>query len=312
MAAATRRGVFGLIAVAALAGAGATACSAAESESDQRQHALDETADSRAVAAARGLAAQYPSIAAAGLLDRVTADQFRAHHEAHVLRLGASVGAMATASGAMPTSSAATGTPPPSRAALGAAELAASTTATADTATVSGELARLLAAIAACRALHAATLDPATAPSGAPPQISISADASANAAQNMLAAEDAVIFAFGALGALLPKATQDQVHADFDLHREQRDLLQAAIASHGGTPVAAAAAYQLPFPVTDAASATQLAALVESRLATAYADAVLVSATADRAYAVWALTRAAARAHAWGSPIPAFPGLRSG
>lgn len=215
---------------------------------------------------------------------------------------------------ASPLPAAASGTPAPASAALTAAELTATEmtaahTAVADTTRTSADLAQLLASISACRALHAAVLEPQDPAQGAAPAIAISDSASVGAAQSVLAAENAVIYAFGALGGQLPKGAQNQAHAAYDLHRTQRDLLQAAITEHGAAPVAASAAYRLPFTVDNQASAARLAALVETRLATACANAVRTTAAPDRAYAAWALTGAALRARFWGQPVSAFPGL---
>jgi hypothetical protein len=127
----------------------------------------------------------------------------------------------------------------------------------------------------------------------------------------MLSAENAVIFAFGALGPHLTGSQRASAHAAFDLHRNQRDVLTDAIAAHGASPQAAEASYQLPFAVGDAAGACRLAALIETRLTAVCAGAVSAASGNCRAYAAWALTQAALRAQTWGTPITAFPGLNT-
>jgi len=130
-----------------------------------------------------------------------------------------------------------------------------------------------------------------------------------DALQALLSAENAAIFAFGALGPHLTGGQLTSAHSAFDLHRNQRDVLTDAIAARGAAPQAAEASYRLPFAVGDAASACRLAALVETRLTAVCAEAVSAASGDCRAFAAWALTQAALRAQAWGTPIAAFPGL---
>ena len=73
--------------------------------------------------------------------------------------------------------------------------------------------------------------------------------------------------------------------------------------------MAAAAAYALPFEVSDAATAQALAADLEARLAGAYADLVLVATGASRRDAAAALRESAVRAARWSGTGTAFPGL---
>jgi hypothetical protein len=214
---------------------------------------------------------------------------------------------------------------PPTRKDLAADERTAPGTSAADVNRASGALAALLASIATCRALHAQALDPLAASLG-PSQAGAFADAAsadtppplgtAKASptaplQAMLSAEYAMVFAYGALGPHLTGSQRTAAHAAFDVHRSQRDVLVTAIGARGSSPHAAEASYDLPFRVTDAASASRLAALVETRLAAVCAQAVSASSGTggDRTYAAWALTQAALRAQAWGAPVTAFPGL---
>ncbi|MET8766741.1 DUF4439 domain-containing protein, partial [Streptomyces sp. NPDC004658] len=84
--------------------------------------------------------------------------------------------------------------------------------------------------------------------------------------------------------------------------------------SMGGAPVAASAAYALPFPVEDGAAAVRLAARLEERVAGVYSDLVRATTGARRADAAGALREAAVRAVRWSGGSVAFPGLaeRSG
>lgn len=77
----------------------------------------------------------------------------------------------------------------------------------------------------------------------------------------------------------------------------------------GGKPVAASAAYALPFPVPDSAAAVELAAGLEDRVAGVYSDLVRASTDGVRGTATEALREAAVRAVRWrGGSVP-FPGL---
>ena len=77
----------------------------------------------------------------------------------------------------------------------------------------------------------------------------------------------------------------------------------------GGTPVAASAAYALPFAVPDSAAAVELAAELEERVAGVYSDLVRASTDGMRGTATEALREAAVRAVRWrGGSVP-FPGL---
>jgi hypothetical protein len=126
----------------------------------------------------------------------------------------------------------------------------------------------------------------------------------------VLAAEHAMVWAYGTLGGRLPDDEQDRARTLLVAHERTRDSLRAALLAVGGTPPVAEAAYELPFELTDAASARRLAAQIETRLAAVYADLVAADARADlRQRAVPGLTAAALRAQSWGAPVIAVPGL---
>ncbi|MFG2848595.1 ferritin-like domain-containing protein [Kitasatospora sp. NPDC048296] len=177
-------------------------------------------------------------------------------------------------------------------------------------------LARLLAAVAASNALHAAALgapldqtpdqpSPTAAPTPAP-----TPGTSLPALQNALSAEHAAVYGYGVVGAHLP---EDQQRADartaYAAHQSQRDAWQRLLTTLGATPTPAAGGYQLPFPVTDAPTATKLAAHLETRLTTVYADLVAAVPTPQRPTAATALRDCALRAHHWGAPDTPFPGI---
>jgi uncharacterized protein (UPF0261 family) len=76
----------------------------------------------------------------------------------------------------------------------------------------------------------------------------------------------------------------------------------------GTTPVAAAASYELPFPVVDLAAARRLGLHIEEGVAsTWYATLSAVTRVSDRQLAVAALADAAARALQWRLTVPGEP-----
>jgi len=252
---------------------------------------------------------------------------FRDHHRAHQdTMLSGATTAILPASGKSPGAAAprpvAQQLPP---AGLSAAERAAMAAGAPDLGAASGRLAGLLVNIAACRALHCAALDDSGKPGGtAAAATALMADASADAnnaeppvvtptpgdlaaAQAILGAEHAAVYAYGALTPHLRGAQRDQAHELYELHRQLRDTLETGIAAHGATPAATVAAYAFPQQPDDAASAQALARYVESRVAAVCANAAVVTTSAGRPYASWAATGACLRAYAWGAPITAFP-----
>jgi hypothetical protein len=97
--------------------------------------------------------------------------------------------------------------------------------------------------------------------------------------------------------------------ADWVIHLRAGDQLTQMISSRGGQPVAAAVAYQLPFPVTSAATAEQLAATMEDRVAEAYLVVVALPEPGLRSFGAQQVRAAALRAEAWRGTTEAFPGL---
>ncbi|RAG80462.1 DUF4439 domain-containing protein [Streptacidiphilus pinicola] len=129
------------------------------------------------------------------------------------------------------------------------------------------------------------------------------------ALQAALGAEQATVYGYGVLGALLSGGARAQATSDYQLHRARRDTLDARITAAGATPRAAAAAYDLPFEVSDASSAGRLAALLENRVAAVYANSVQAGENDFRDDSSTQLRAAALRALTWGAPPTPFPGL---
>ncbi|MEU3029938.1 ferritin-like domain-containing protein [Streptomyces incarnatus] len=130
-----------------------------------------------------------------------------------------------------------------------------------------------------------------------------------NAFQAALAAEHAAVYGYGVVGGRVDDRRRGEAKAAYDAHRARRDALAREVRDLGGRPVAASAAYALPFAVRDPADAVRLAARLEQRVAGVYADLVRSTAGARRTSAAEALREAAVRAVGWSGRSVAFPGL---
>ncbi|MEU0917628.1 ferritin-like domain-containing protein [Streptomyces cyaneofuscatus] len=129
------------------------------------------------------------------------------------------------------------------------------------------------------------------------------------ATQTALAAEHAAVYGYGVLGGRITGKRRAEASAAYDGHRARRDALMRTVRDLGGAPVAADAAYALPFAVTDTTSALRLAAVLEDRVAGVYSDLVRATEGPARADAAGALREAAVRAARWRGGNVAFPGL---
>ena len=129
------------------------------------------------------------------------------------------------------------------------------------------------------------------------------------ALQKALAAEHAAVYGYGVVGGRIREGRRAEAKAAYDAHRARRDTLVRQVKDLGGTPVAASAAYALPFPVPDSAAAVRLAAELEDRVAGVYSDLVRATGGERRRAAAEALREAAVRAVRWNGESVAFPGL---
>ena len=132
------------------------------------------------------------------------------------------------------------------------------------------------------------------------------------ALQAALAAEYAAIYSYGVAGAHLGGQPQQRALTAWNAHRARRDQLIEMIAASGGQPVAAAAAYQLPFPVTSARAAVTLATTLEDGVTRAFLALVAASDRAIRTFGALAMQDSAVRAAQWRDATVAFPGLPHG
>jgi hypothetical protein len=134
------------------------------------------------------------------------------------------------------------------------------------------------------------------------------------ALQSALAAEHSACYGYGVVGAHLAvgSAAMAAAGTDWLVHQRTRDQLTAMISARGSQPAASAVAYALPFPVTSASTATQLAATMEDRVAQAYLELVALPEPDLRAFGAEQVREAALRAESWRGSTQAFPGLPPG
>ena len=129
------------------------------------------------------------------------------------------------------------------------------------------------------------------------------------ALQTALAAEHAAVYGYGVVGAMVSGADRTAAHADWIAHQEARDSLETMLVKLGATPVAASAAYQLPFAVTNPAQARALAVALEDGVTQAYLAIVAVRDKTLRSFGALAMQPPATRAATWRGTTIAFPGM---
>ncbi|MEZ0163865.1 DUF4439 domain-containing protein [Kineococcus sp. LSe6-4] len=151
----------------------------------------------------------------------------------------------------------------------------------------------------------------ATPPAPTPPGPTGSPTAAADPArvralQAALAGEHAAVHAYALVAGRLAPPRREEALADLAGHRTARDDLVDELVALGAAPVEAAAGYDVQAPTAPAATA--LAATVEERVTTLRVEVVATAgpARADAAGEVVAAARAARR---WGSTVLTFPGM---
>jgi hypothetical protein len=132
---------------------------------------------------------------------------------------------------------------------------------------------------------------------------------SADVLQEVLAAQHAAVYGYGAAGALLSGQQRRQALADLDHHRNRRDRLRSMVLGAGAEPVESAAAYELPADLREAGGAARLIERLESDMGVAFAALVAASTDDERAFAARALADTAVRAARWSGDAARYPGL---
>jgi Domain of unknown function (DUF4439) len=127
--------------------------------------------------------------------------------------------------------------------------------------------------------------------------------------QAALAVEQQVVYGYGVLGPQFRGPARSYAADCLQAHMTHRDAVGALVSAAGATPAAAAPAYQLPFQVSNPASARRLAIRLEQASAGATWDLISASSPASpaRTGAVGWLTDAAVRLEHWGAEL-ALPG----
>jgi hypothetical protein len=125
----------------------------------------------------------------------------------------------------------------------------------------------------------------------------------------VLAAEHAAVYGYGAVAAALAGTSRSAALDALDVHRERRDRLRRMILDGGGKPTEAQAGYELPRPLSGGKAVADLAAGIERDVALAYGALVVASQDDDRAFAARAIQDAAVRETTWRQQAPRFPGL---
>ncbi|MFB9234364.1 ferritin-like domain-containing protein [Plantactinospora siamensis] len=114
-----------------------------------------------------------------------------------------------------------------------------------------------------------------------------------------LEAEHAAIYAYGPIGVRLAGGQAAAARAAEAAHRDRRDRLVLLLTAQGTPAPDRAAAYALPFPVTDAAAALKLAVQIEERTGAAWRVALPGLTGDQRRTALAGLTDCAVRATRW-------------
>ena len=133
-----------------------------------------------------------------------------------------------------------------------------------------------------------------------------------------LAAEEAAIYAYGLIGVRFSvTGERDEARAAEQEHRQRRDYLVSRLDQLKTSAAPAPAGYEMPFAVTDRASALKMAIRVEDGVAQAWRATLPATEPAARSTALANLTASAVRATRWRrlaelTPLTlAFPGRPS-
>lgn len=199
---------------------------------------------------------------------------------------------------------------------------AAFVTATATQNAPTGPMARLIASIAASRALLAQDVAAATGavPGQFPPPEATGAAATSTPAtspdsastpstaalQAVLDGEHAAVHGFALVQARLAEPQRGEAATGLARHRVLRDDLSDLLTSRGVRPDEARPGYDAQAPTAE--SALALAATMDERLTTLWA-AVVAASVQDRDLGARELAEAARAARRWGSAPTGFPGM---
>lgn len=128
---------------------------------------------------------------------------------------------------------------------------------------------------------------------------------SAGVLAEIVAAEEAAVYAYGVAGPWLEAVDRDRALGGLAAHRARVLSLRESAAD--GDESGAVGGY-VTGPVDSPASARALLAGVEARLAAHYADLAASTADGERRNAVLSACECSVRSITWGAPTAAFPG----
>lgn len=132
-----------------------------------------------------------------------------------------------------------------------------------------------------------------------------------DALQEALAAEHALVYAYGVLGARTSQSAAPDLHAQlldtYREHRSRRDSLHAYVVEAGGTPVAAEPAYAVP-DWTTPADVADAASTLEASSAESMAALVAGTSGSLRGWALEATVRSSSRVVLLGGTASTWPG----
>lgn len=118
---------------------------------------------------------------------------------------------------------------------------------------------------------------------------------------SIVLAEASVAYAYAVAGPRLPDAEQGAAKTLYDSHEQARDQALLALIAAGGAAPDIATFFDLPDAVTTPEQARAVLALVESRLATSYADLIGALQAPDRQYGLDQVLLATNRSLQWGA-----------
>jgi len=125
---------------------------------------------------------------------------------------------------------------------------------------------------------------------------------------NVVAGENAAIWAYGFLMAFLGEDEYQAAFKFFNAHRDARDAARLKLRALNQTPPRPEPNYDLPFPVNNDEAARQLAAFLEDRLSGIYAAWVATETNEDQIYAFEKALETARRYYFWAKEVKSFPG----
>ena len=125
-----------------------------------------------------------------------------------------------------------------------------------------------------------------------------------SAIQDLLASSYAAIYVYGVIAAYLsePESALDCMA----IYRKKRDELLAWCQELGISPIAARAAYQLSYPISDGASARAMGALLEDRVCAHWSQALYFLPSDLQKTESTFLQTAAVRSFVWSGITKAF------